>query len=58
MKDFDRLNWETNNYKATDVRRTASTSTTVKYGTPEYWANYWNNQTYKANNGQYSKRYY
>lgn len=28
-----------------------------KYGSAEYWRNYYNNKTYKQNNGEYSRKY-
>ena len=52
MADFDRLNRETREYNS----RVHYENT--KYGTSEYWRNYYNNQTYRENNGQYSKHYY
>ena len=57
MVDFDKLNRETNAYNARNVSREPSKANTPKYGTSTYWQNYWNNQTYKANNKQYSKHY-
>ena len=58
MADFDRLNRETRNYKNGVTRNISPTSSNAKYGTSEYWRNHWNNQTYKANNGCYSKHYF
>lgn len=55
--DFDRLNRETRDYN----RRNFSQDTPTIAGTQrvfnQSWQNYYNNQTYKANNGQYSKHY-
>ena len=55
MNMFDRLNEETRRFNAYNVDR--FNESTPKYGTPEYWRNYWNNQTYKVNNGEYSRKY-
>lgn len=61
MDMFDKLNRETNRYNATNVTRHIGTAgcsnSNPKYGTTAYWQNYWNNQTYKTNNGQYSNHY-
>lgn len=56
MDRFDRLNRETREWNARNVDR--FNTATPKYGTAEYWRNKWNNQTYKENNGQYSRKYY
>ena len=56
MVDFDRLNRETQEYNNRNIDRFNTSSS--NYGTSEYWQNYWNNQTYKQNNGQYSNFYY
>lgn len=56
MIDFDRLNRETKNYNSRIHYDTSSKCN--KYGTSEYWLNYYNNKTYKENNGQYSKYYF
>ena len=56
MADFEKLNRETREHNARNVNR--FNTATPKYGTPAYWQNYWNNQTYKQNNGEYSKKYY
>ena len=58
MTDFDRLNrqtreWNNNNFDRLGLHSSA----TPKYGTSAYWQNYWNNKTYKHNNGQYSDYY-
>ena len=55
MDKFDRLNRETREYNARNVNRFSQS--TPRYGTPEYWRNHWNNQTYKQNNGEYSRKY-
>lgn len=55
MDKFERLNQETRDYNNTNVDRFNVSS--PKYGTAEYWQNYFNNQTYKTNNGQYSQYY-
>lgn len=51
---FERLNRETREHNNRNVNRFNQGN---KYGTPEYWKNYYNNQTYKMNNGQYSDYY-
>lgn len=56
MVDFDRLNrqtFEANNYG----KDPTSYSNMDKYGTSSYWQNYWNNYTYKVNNGDYRDTY-
>lgn len=61
MDKFERLNRETSEYnnRRRNMDPTGSNyGSTPKYGTSEYWRNYWNNQTYKTNNGQYSKKYF
>lgn len=55
MDIFEKLNRETNDYNNKNVNR--FNQSVNKYGTSDYWLNYWNNQTYKQNNGQYSKHY-
>lgn len=58
MVDFDRLNHKTRNFNNRNVSHLCSYSgTTHKYGTSAYWQNYYNNQTYNNNNGQYSTHY-
>ena len=57
--DFDKLNRETHEWNMKNVSRPASSASEApKYGTSAYWQNYWNNYTYKKNNGQYSSKYY
>ena len=59
MDKFDRLNRETREYNARNVYRNNSNANSApKYGSADYWHNYWNNQTYKSNNGEYSRKYY
>lgn len=59
MKDlFERLNRETRDYNNGITRSIDPTTSNAKYGTKEYWQNCWNNQTYKKNNGQYSKHFF
>lgn len=59
MVDFDKLNRATFEHNNIGVDPfSSSSSSTPKYGTSEYWQNYWNNQTYKTNNGAYSKHYF
>ena len=55
MDKFERLNRETREFNNRNVDR--FNPSTPCYGSSEYWRNYWNNQTYKANNGQYSRHY-
>lgn len=57
MVDFDKLNRETREYNSR-VHSDYTSTDTYKYGSSDYWRNYWNNRTYKANNGQYTKHYY
>ena len=57
MADFDKLNRETQEFNNRNVDR-FNCSALAAYGTSEYWRNYWNNKTFHANNGQYSKHYY
>ena len=56
MADFDKLNRETLNWRNTNVDRFNLSA--PSYGTSAYWQNYWNNQTYKQNNGEYSQKYF
>ena len=56
MVDFDKLNRETREHNNRNVSR--FNTSTPSYGTSAYWQTYWNNQTYKANNGQFVKHYY
>ena len=53
MVDFDKLNRETQQYKNKDVNRFSGNNTYNKYD-----FNRRNNETFKQNNGQYSKHYY
>ena len=57
MADLDKLNRETQEFNNRNVDRFNS-SAPAAYGTSEYWRNYWNNKTFHANNGQYSRHYY
>ncbi len=54
--DFDKLNRQTRDYN-NGISRNIDPIKGSNYGTREYWQNYWNNQTYKTNNGQYSRHY-
>lgn len=56
MDKFEILNRETRDFNNHNVNRFSPS--TPKYGTAEYWRNYYNNQTYKKNNNQYSKKYF
>lgn len=56
MTDFDRLNRETREYNAKNVNRFNPSTPSNKFS--EYWKNYYNNQTYKQNNGQFPARKY
>ena len=55
MDKFDRLNRETRDFNNRNFDRFNSSA--PKYGTSDYWRNYWNNKTYKRNNGEYSRKY-
>lgn len=55
MVDFDKLNRETREFNNKNVDRFNTSTPTNKISS--YWQNYWNNQTFKANNGQYSSHY-
>lgn len=55
MNRFENFNRDTREYNNKNVNRFNGSCN--KYGTSEYWRNYWNNQTYKQNNNQYSKHY-
>lgn len=57
MADFDKLNRETRDYNNRNVDRFNPSAPTT-YGTSAYWQNYANNQTYKQNNGQFSKHFF
>lgn len=54
--DFERLNRETRDYKNNNVDHFNPSA--PRYNSSEYWLNYWNNQTYKQNNGEYSRKYF
>lgn len=56
MTNFDALNRQTREYN-NGITRSINPTNGGKYGTSEYWQNYWNNKTYKNNNGQYSNYY-
>lgn len=56
MDKFERLNRETRDYNNNKEVNRFSQST-PNYGSSEFWRNYWNNQTFKQNNGQYSRHY-
>lgn len=62
MDKFERLNYETQQWRNSFVTRPANTNTTGQYsfynGASDYWANYNNNQVYKNNNGAFSRKYY
>ena len=53
MVDFDKLNRETREHNNKDLNR-FNTTTNSKYN----YFNYLNNQTYKQNNGIYTKKYF
>ena len=57
MTNFDQLNKQTRDWNNGISRTIDPTSSNAKYGTSEYWRNYWNNKTYKKNNGEYSKHF-
>lgn len=58
MTDFDRLNHATFDYNNGITRNIDPTHNTSINKISNYWLNYWNNKTYKTNNGEYSKHYY
>lgn len=57
MDKFEKLNRETFNHNNGISRNLDPSAGVTRYGTHEYWLNYWNNQTHKQNNGEYSKHY-
>ena len=56
--DFDLLNKQTRDYNNGITRTIDPTRQCAKYGTKEYWLNYYSNKKYKVNNGTYSKHYF
>lgn len=60
MADFDRLNRETSEFNNRNVSRYDyhRSEAEKKPVASREWLNYLNNQTFKANNGQFSKHYY
>ena len=59
MANFDELNRQTREFNNRNMSRPiTSADSAPRYGTREYWQNYWNNQTYKGNNGEYARHYY
>lgn len=54
--NFDRLNQQTREYNNTNFDRFNTSTPTNKISA--YWQNYYNNQTFKQNNGQYSTHYW
>ena len=58
MSNFEKLNKETFNHNNGISRNISPTTGITRYGTVEYWRNYWNNETYKSHNGEHSKKYY
>ena len=58
MDKFERLNRETRDWNNGISRSIDPTASRTRYESAEYWQNYYNNQTYKQNNGQYSKHFY
>ena len=58
MANFDQLNRETREFKTRNVDRfNPSTQNNYSCFNPNK-QNHLNNQTYKENNGQYSRKYY
>lgn len=57
MIDFDRLNKETLDYKNNNSSRFNPAAPNTSKSSFSYF-NYLNNQTFKENNGQYSKKYF
>lgn len=56
MVDFDELNRATREHNARNVDR--FNTSTPSCGSPEHWQNVLNNQTFKNNNGEFSKKYF
>jgi hypothetical protein len=56
MVDFEKLNRETQDHNNKNVNRYNPATQQKIYN--QFWQNYYNNKTYKNNNGQYSKKYY
>lgn len=54
MDKFERLNQETRDFNNKNVNRFNYSS----HDSSQSWIHYHNNQTFKQNNGQYSKHYY
>ena len=61
MSNFEELNRQTREYNSC-CHTPPSQSTSAITGTQRtyngYWQNFYNNQTYKKNNGEYSRKYY
>lgn len=57
MDRFELLNKQTRDWN-NGISRSIDPTAGSKYGTSEYWLNYWNNQCYKRNNGEYSRHYF
>ena len=58
MVDFDKLNRQTKEYNSYLHEDYSSRVSKSNNPISSYWLNYYNNQTYNQNNGQYSKHYY
>ena len=58
MDKFDQLNRETREHNARNVDRynESTRGSYTRYN--DYWQSRYNNETYKNNNGTYTKKYY
>lgn len=58
MANFDELNRQTRDYNKYIHENYSRKVATSNNPISNYWLNYYNNQTYKQNNGTYSPKYY
>lgn len=61
MANFEQLNTQTREYNSrcqTPPSQSTPTMTSSRRSYNEYWQNQYNNQTFKLNNGEYSRKYY
>lgn len=49
MSNLEQLNRETRECNNGIAQNISTTSGITRYGTVEYWRNYWNNETHKLN---------
>lgn len=57
MANFDELNRQTREHNKY-VRDHTGSANKANNPVSTYWLNYYNNQTYKQNNGAYSSKYF